>query len=471
MLSRPAALLIAALLAPCASAQTPADAPAPDETHRHGDAQDHRHGDPAGGALYGAYGMTREASGTAWQPDSSPMPRLHFGSGPWSFMAHGFVNGFYTDESGPRGDAGGFGTGMIMLVGRRSLSRGALGFRVMLTGEPAMGATGYPLLLQTGETADGVQPLIDRQHPHDMVMELAASWSREIAGGSSVFVYLAAVGEPPIGPPAFMHRASGMGIPVTPISHHFLDATHITHGVATFGFATPGGVKIELGAFNGREADERRWGLTAPRLNSVAGRFTINPHADWSLQWSIAHLDSPEQLHQGLDMLRMTASATYNRPLPRGNWQTTAAWGRNKRESPPLPSASALDTFIAPSGAGHVHFAVAPDGTATRVRPRTIQNALLVESTATVARWHTLYGRVERAQKDELFLPADPRHAVQFTVSRATLGYIFDLPFEGPFRLGLGLSGSVAALPADLEPTYGAAPRGVATFVRLQLGS
>jgi hypothetical protein len=395
------------------------------------------------------------------------MPGLHFASGRWSFMAHGFVNAVYTDESGPRGASSGFGTGMVMLTGRRGLDRGALGFRAMVTGEPAMGPTGYPLLLQTGETADGIAPLVDRQHPHDMVMELAATWHRAFESGNAFFVYAAPVGEPPLGPSAFMHRPSADGNPLSPISHHFLDSTHITHGVVTVGLATTGGLKIELGMFNGHEPDQRRWGLETPQLNSVAGRLTINPHEDWSLQWSAAHLASPEQLHLGLDVLRMTTSATYNRPLVGGNWQTTVAWGRNKRASP-LPAATSANPQDAASPGGHVHSIVSAGELVT---PGTIQNGLLIESTAIVRLMHTLYGRLERARKDELFRPGDPRHASNYTVLRATIGYIFDLPLEGPFRTGVGVSASVAGLPSELHAAYGPSPRGFALFFRARLGS
>jgi hypothetical protein len=328
-----------------------------------------------------------------------------------------------------------------------------------------MGPAGYPFLLQTGETADGWTPLLDRQHPHDMVMELAATWSRNLDGGNSVFVYVAPVGEPPIGPAAFMHRPSALGSPLPPIGHHFLDSTHVTHGVATVG-VTSATFKIEVGAFNGGESDQNRWGLEGPRLNSVAGRVTINPHADWSLQWSLAHLDSPEQLHPGIDMQRMTASVTYNRPLARGNWQTTAAWGRNKRGSRASPAGSSTSANDLPA---HLHFG--PDGTIAFVTPGAIQNAWLLESTANVARWHTVYGRVERAQKDELFPPPDPRHATVYGVGRLTLGYIFDLPVETPFRMGLGVSASLMGLPSELHEAYGSSPRGFMTFFRMLLGS
>ena len=44
----------------------------------------------------------------------------------------------------------------------------------MMSLEPAMGKKGYPNLFATGETADGRIQLTDRQHPHDLFMELSA---------------------------------------------------------------------------------------------------------------------------------------------------------------------------------------------------------------------------------------------------------------------------------------------------------
>ena len=54
-----------------------------------------------------------------------------------------------------------------------------------------------------------------------------------------------------------MHRASGMDNPEAPISHHWLDSTHITFGVVTLG-AVVDTWKIETSAFRGREPDQRR---------------------------------------------------------------------------------------------------------------------------------------------------------------------------------------------------------------------
>jgi hypothetical protein len=422
--------------------------------------------------------MTREASGTAWQPDSSPMSGHHVGSGNWQLMTHGFFNAVYGDESGPRGDTSSYGTGMLGVMGRRSLSSGSVGFRFMLTGEPAMGSRGYPLLLQTGETADGVTPLVDRQHPHDMLMELAGTWSRNLSNGGSVFVYAALAGEPPIGPAAFMHRGSGLDNPMAPIGHHVLDSTHIAHGVVTAGYAVKEGVKIEAAAFNGHEPDEERWNIEAPSLNSFAGRLTVNPHRDWSVQWSLAHLDEPEQLHRGLglDLLLMTASTTYNRPLANGNWQTTVAWGRGKRDSIPLPVLSVSTLTSAPSpddllAGSHTHLAVSAPGTTGDTSGKTpIQRGVLLESAANIGPVHTVFTRYERVAKDELFAPADQRHATVYSVGRTTIGYVLDLPVMGPVRPGIGLSGSVMTVPSDLKSTYGDSPWGLAGFLRLRLG-
>jgi hypothetical protein len=60
-------------------------------------------------------------------------------------------------------------------MARREFSHGTLNLRAMLSPDPFMGKRGYPLLLAAGETADGTTHLVDRQHPHDLFMELSAS--------------------------------------------------------------------------------------------------------------------------------------------------------------------------------------------------------------------------------------------------------------------------------------------------------
>ncbi len=162
---------------------------------------------------YGSYPISREASGTSWQPDSTPHEGLHIMSGDWMVMVHGYADGIYDRQGGPRGQEKGFSESMLMIMAQRQLGGGTLGLRGMGSLDPAMGPSGYPLLLQTGETADGKTALIDRQHPHDLFMELAATYSHPLTDDSSVFGYFGLPGEPALGPTVFMHRFSGMDNP------------------------------------------------------------------------------------------------------------------------------------------------------------------------------------------------------------------------------------------------------------------
>jgi hypothetical protein len=145
-------------------------------------------------AALGPYPMTREASGTSWQPDNSEHQGIHVMKGDWMLMFHADLNGVYDKQSGPHGDEKGFVSGMVMAMAKRAFADGdAVQFRAMLSPEPAMGARGYPLLLASGETANGVTQLVDRQHPHDLFMELSASYSHKLTAHDSVFIYVSAV--------------------------------------------------------------------------------------------------------------------------------------------------------------------------------------------------------------------------------------------------------------------------------------
>ena len=294
-----------------------------------------------------------------------------------------------------------------------------------------MGKDGYPLLFQTGETADGVTPLIDRQHPHDFLMELAAVYSHPLSAATSVFLYAGYPGEPALGPPTFMHRFSAMDNPDAPLGHHWLDATHITFGVLTAGLVW-NSVKIEGSVFNGREPDEHRWNFDPLRLDSTALRVTWNPTPNWSMQASWGSLHSPEALEPDIDQQRITASVSYNVPLSSGNWQTTFAWGMN-------------DT-----------------------NPGDSTNALLLE---TALRWnaHTVFGRIEHTEKGELFLEGEPLHHETFGVSKFSLGYVYDIPITQHLKLGVGAVGSAHAFPSELEPHYGSSPLSGTVVTRLKL--
>jgi hypothetical protein len=385
--------------------------------------------------MFGPYPMSREASGTAWQPESAPHTGLHLTRGPWELMAHGFVDLIYADQDGPRGDQKTFSENMLMGMATRPLGPGRLGLRAMLAAEPwTIGDEGYPLLLQTGETANGRDPLIDRQHPHDLFMEMAASYSVDLGADSSVFVYLGLPGEPALGPPAFMHRFSGLENPEAPVSHHWLDSTHITFGVATLGWVR-GPVKLEGSVFTGREPDEKRTDIEEPKMDSWSIRASFQPSINWALQASYGHLNSPEQLEPEVDTDRSTLSAIYNRPLADGNWQTTLAWGRNAKD----PGAST--------------------------------DSWLLESAATFAPRHTLFGRFERQENNELFGHGNEgEHAEEvFTVGKLSLGYVWDAFIGDGWKGGLGALGSLALIPSELEDDYGDQPVSWMAFLRVRI--
>ena len=350
---------------------------------------------PMAGAL-GPYRMNREASGTAWQPDVTPHAGLMTERGPWMLMGHATLNGVYDWQGGPRGDDKAFASGMIMGMAQRRFGDNVLQFRAMLSPDPLMGKSGYPLLLASGETADGVDHLIDRQHPHDLFMELSASYSHALSDKSSLYLYGGLPGEPAFGPPAFMHRLSIMDSPEAPISHHWLDSTHITFGVLTAGF-TYADWKIEASRFHGREPDQFRYNIETGDLDSTAVRLSWNPTERWSLQTSYADVTSPEQLEPGEDAKKWSASAIYTRPLAGGGWwSTTGAWGRKSNHHGEF-DAWVLESAVHPNDA-----------------------------------W-TLFARAEVTENDELVSPAEA-----FTVAKASIGAVRDIKISQHAKLGLG---------------------------------
>jgi hypothetical protein len=375
------------------------------------------------------YPMTRDASGTAWQPDTAPMFAIMGRAGGWSTMVHGFATLVQDEQGGPRGDDKTFVASMLMGMAQRPVGGGTLTLKAMGSLDPLMGRDGYPLLLASGETVDGVTELVDRQHPHDLFMELSATYAAPLGGGWSAFGYVAPVGEPALGPATYMHRFSGLANPEAPIGHHWLDSTHITFGVLTAGVAR-GGVKLEGSLFTGREPDEHRWDIERPRLDSWSVRATWNPGANWSMQVSHGRLNSPEQLEPDEDVRRTTASVTYDRPFRGGHLQATAAWGRN-----------------------------APDGHA-------MTDAFLLDGVVALGR-NTLFGRLEHVEKDELFAgtPLDGR---VFPVTKLSVGGYHSVPV-GPVALDLGGLVSAYCLPRAIKPAYGGEPTSYMLFARLRI--
>jgi hypothetical protein len=382
--------------------------------------------------------MNRNGSGAAWLPDASPMYGYMFHASDWMFMLH--YNQFLRYNSqdftgkGSRGGSEIDAPDWFMFMGQRQVGRkGLFHFSTMLSLDAPLGGNiGYPLLFQSGEAYQG-SSIVDRQHPHDLISELSLCYSQALSPKSDVFIYIGYPGEPALGPVAFMHRPSALANPDAPITHHWVDATHVTFGVATIGFRY-GRFKLEGSSFTGREPDENRYNFDLPRFDSWSGRLSFNPTENWALQASQGFIHSPELLHPGEDINRSVVSAIYSKSLSSGNiLNATALWSVNK------------------------------------VRDHKGENAVLLEG-----EWRknklAVYSRYEWVQKgiEELSLNEDVfGHDAVFPVNLITAGLSYDLLLLAGSRLAAG--GQVTFYHADkrLNSLYGKNPMAFEVYLRL----
>jgi hypothetical protein len=358
--------------------------------------------------------------------------------GPWMLMFHGeaFLN--FEQQSGPRGGDKIFSTNWFMLMGQRPLGSGQLTLRTMLSLEPAtVTHRFYPELFQQGETAFG-RPIIDGQHPHDFLMEIAALYDLRVGENALVSLYAAPVGDPALGPVAYPHRNSALENPVAPLGHHLEDSTHIASDVLTGGF-TWKLARIEASGFHGREPDEDRWDLDSGKIDSWSTRLTVQPTHNWTAQYSFAHLTSPEALHPLEDLQRMTASVSYDvQPHEGQNFAATLLWGRNH-------SLATGENF----------------------------NGYLAEATLRVAP-HNFWARIENVDRtSELLLgnnlePAGVEDQFLARTQAYTLGYDHELKALPHLSTALGGQVTLYHAPSFLNPIYGDHPVGVLLFLRLR---
>jgi hypothetical protein len=229
-----------------------------------------------------------------------------------------------------------------------------------------------------------------------------------------------------------MHRLSGMNIPVAPITHHWLDSTHISYGVLTAGVVMDR-VKVEASTYRGREPDQNRWDIETPKLDSYSYRVSYNPAERWALQVSRGRLKSPEQLDPDVDQSRVTASIMYDGAMgATGRWEATLAWGENHDDP------------------GHTLDAFTAEITETNERA-------------------TAFFRAERVEKDELFVPPAPQAGQVFAVGEMTLGYRWDFARRDHAALGIGAAGTLSRVPSELHDAYGRSPISGLVFVRASL--
>jgi hypothetical protein len=176
------------------------------------------------------------------------------------------------------------------------------------------------------------------------------------------------------------------GNPEAPLTHHWLDSTHIRFGVVTGGYVWRN-FKLEASVFNGREPDQNRWNIEVRKFDSASARLTWNPTQELSMQVSQGRLDSPELLEPDMSVKRTTASVSYDQPISSRPMQTTMAWGATAR------TLAGVTT-----------------------------NGNLLESAMHVLPTTTLFGRIEKVENDELFSQGEPLHDRVFNVCKLSVG-------------------------------------------------
>jgi len=381
------------------------------------------------------------SSGTSAEPNSTPVPMAMSMKGSWMLMFH--FNAFVVDtqQTSPRGGDKFFSTNWFMPMAEREVGPGQLTLRAMFSLEPAtVTSERYPLLFQQGETAYGI-PIADGQHPHDFFMELAALYDLHLGETQLLSFYVAPVGDPPIGPTAYPHRASASENPVGTLGHHQQDSTHIANDVVTLGF-TRGIIRLEGGGFHGREPDEDRWDIDQGKIDSWATRLTLQPGQNWSGQVSYARITSPEALFPSEDQARTTASLMYNRPMAHGNWASTLLWGRTRSLSDDAK-----------------------------------ENSYLLESTLRFMSHNYAWTRIDFAGRTndllvgEQPLPPGFQEEPLTHVQAFTAGYDWEAPDWWHISTAFGAQVTAYGVGEPLRPIYGYDPVGVSVFLRLRPAS
>ena len=348
----------------------------------------------------------------------------------WHVMQDGVVYGMFNHQAAPRGGDEVRVPNWWMGMFSRKVGRGSLTINTMLSLDLlTVGKKGYRELFQVGEAFEG-KPLIDYQHPHDLFMQLAAVWRVPIGARTGFTLAGGPSAEPALGPIAFMHRASAMENPMSPLGHHTLDSTHIAFGVVTAAI-DHGPWTLEGSVFNGREPDEDRWDFDFGAMDSYAARIWLRPRQEWELQLSSGRLKDPEELGHG-DIVRTTASASWLKQSGENFTAATAAYGINNGDE-------------------------------------VNRGSFVMEATKRSGRY-SMFGRLEYVEVETATLLEDDSlaHEEKDTVSALTLGAVRELPRWRRLETGIGAAVTFYAVPDRLQSTYGLRPVSVQVFLRLR---
>jgi hypothetical protein len=276
---------------------------------------------------------------------------------------------------------------------------------------------GSPQIFQTGESWQGV-PLVNIQHPHDLIMGLGVTY--RIAQSQVAYVFGAdLVGSPTLGPTPFMHRESARDNPQVPVTHHDLDSTHISEGVVRAG-VEKGPMTFEASVFRGEEPDQddNRYNIEKPMLDSWAARVSWR-QGPWQAQFSGGRLRKPEWF-EPYENTKLTASIEYNGAIASRPLAATLAWGHHVEDN---------------------GFNDHADG-------------YLLEWDLRATDRLSIYGRAENSTKEIFGLGLHPtgfNHKHFYShIDPLTVGFVHDIAPARYGRLGIGADATVYRMSEDL---------------------
>jgi len=373
----------------------------------------------------------------------------------WMVMNDGVLFATLNHQGSDRGETDVRSQNWFMSMAQHKLGPGQLTLKGMFSADPfTVGTRGYSELFQMGEAysptgqtcvppsvarTDCVEN-VDRQHPHDLFMQLAGAWRVPLGGSTGLTFSGGPVGEATLGPVAFMHRQSASENPAAPLAHHTLDSTHIAEGVLAVSL-DHGPWTVEASTFHGREPDQARYNIETGALDSWAARVWFKPSPSWLAQVSYGFIEAPEQLEPGNER-RTTASVSWTETVGSDYLAVTAAVGHNQR---------VFDTNT---------------------------TAFLSEATLHHGR-NSVYARVEVLQvtSEHLLFPSvvhTPHPGELIDVLGAyTAGAVRNVGNSGPLEVGIGGDATFYTVPSRLASStqttpYGSHPVSLHLFLRIR---
>lgn len=273
---------------------------------------------------------------------------------------------------------------------------------------PGCGSLNY---LATGELCDG-DTIYDRHQPHDLFMELAVDYDRPLHGAWRWQLYAGLAGEPALGQSGYPHRVSAMANPVAPITHHWLDSTHVAFGVVTVG--------MKQSALEGRAVGVQWTRTGRGSRRSLSGRAGLGGRA----YLVSAHRSAGVASLSGTPAIRAT----------------TLAYGANHARD--TVSGAVLETTT---------------------------SAALLETSVMVADRHTVFGRGEVGATPAHHLHAHQYASSVFAIGRLQVGYVRHWRATKGLLPGIGGTVAMNLLPPELAPRYsGRVARGLGVFLSLR---